>query len=441
MIRILHITPHLGGGIGKALSTLVENTRNTEPEIHHTFILLEELEKDFFARKISDAGGKLIFANQEKHIESFINAADIVQLEWWNHPAIFRFLYHLPPVTARFMVWCHQSGLSTPLLPSCLIESANRIILTSECSLSADTIKNSTALKRKKVSIISSGSGCDNLPALKERNSIHTDKGTAITAGYFGSLNFSKLHPDFVSWLGAINIPEFKVRMIGDQINRDVLEYQCQKIERPNLLEFAGYKKDIASELSRLDVLIYLLNPFHYGTAENSLLEAMAMGVIPIVLNNPAEKAIVTHGENGFIISSPEELAQQIYHLQNDLQTRRLIGENAAKFVQKFYTGHRMGQAFKAQYTSLIVENKKAINFKSIFPDDPSELFLVCQRDKKKFTQNQLLSPNINHYKIYQQLEKTKGSAFHFLQYFHENTELKEWCKNLNEYKNQFLFM
>ena len=292
MIRTLHIVPHLGGGIGKSLSTLVENTRTTAPRVHHTFILLEELEKNFFARKICDAGGKLVFASREKHIDALINAADIVQLEWWNHPAIFKFLCHLSFFTSRLLVWCHQSGRFTPLIPTNLIESANRTILTSQCSISADTIKDSTALREKRIHFISSGSGCENPPLLKNRDGDRTfKKNGEITAGYFGSLNFSKLHPDFVSWLSAVKIPGFKVRMIGDQINRDVLEFQCKKAGHPNLLEFVGYKEDIASELAKLDVLIYLLNPFHYGTAENALLEAMSMGVPPIVLNNPAEKS------------------------------------------------------------------------------------------------------------------------------------------------------
>jgi glycosyltransferase involved in cell wall biosynthesis len=60
-----------------------------------------------------------------------------------------------------------------------------------------------------------------------------------------------------------------------------------------------------------------LLNPYHYGTAENILLEAISAGVVPIVLNNPAEMALVEDRKNGFIVSGVKDFSDLISKLWN----------------------------------------------------------------------------------------------------------------------------
>ena len=54
------------------------------------------------------------------------------------------------------------------------------------------------------------------------------------------------------------------------------------------------------------DIFFYPLQPDHYGTAENALVEAMSLGLMPVVLDNPAEMAIVRDGETGFVARSIE---------------------------------------------------------------------------------------------------------------------------------------
>ena len=46
--------------------------------------------------------------------------------------------------------------------------------------------------------------------------------------------------------------------------------------------------------------LLYILNRNHYGSAENILIEAMSLGVIPIVLNNDVEKTMSKTKKMGF---------------------------------------------------------------------------------------------------------------------------------------------
>ncbi|MEI6415053.1 MAG: glycosyltransferase [Pseudomonadota bacterium] len=175
-----------------------------------------------------------------------------------------------------------------------------------------------------RLAVVSSGGGFGDFT---EPN---LDESEPLSVGYLGSLNFSKLHPEFVDYLAAVNLPNFRVRLIGDLLNRDILEQQSTRAGRPDLLEFRGYTQDVAAELRHVNVLAYLLNPRHYGTAENALLEAMSMGIVPIVLDNAAERNIVEHLCTGLVVRSPREFSEAVTWLENNPRKRVEIGRQAA---------------------------------------------------------------------------------------------------------------
>ena len=70
-----------------------------------------------------------------------------------------------------------------------------------------------------------------------------------------------------------------------------------------------GPVADPAPIFRNLHALAYPLSPRHYGTGENVLIEAMAFGAVPVVLANPAERAIVRHRETGLIVENAAEFS------------------------------------------------------------------------------------------------------------------------------------
>ena len=167
--------------------------------------------------------------------------------------------------------------------------------------------------------------------------------------------------------------------MIGDEVNRPVLEAQCRALGRPHLLEFLGYRNDVASELAQLDVLIYLLNPCHYGTAENTLLEAMAMGVVPVVLDNPAERHLVRHGETGLVVAGPGAFAEALRRLAERPDQRRSLGDAASTDVRTRFAVSHTVEALHRHYRAVLGEVKRTWDFRSIFGDTPAQWFRSCQ--------------------------------------------------------------
>jgi glycosyltransferase involved in cell wall biosynthesis len=429
MISVLHITPHLGGGVGKALSGLILQSIRASSDIRHVVVCLEEPVKDQFLDKIRCGGCEVIIGPNKEELDHLISTVDIVQLEWWNHPATIECLTCLALQPIRLLVWCHVSGLYNPIIPSKLIAESHRFLFTSPCSFEAKELACLLKSPQKKMAVVSSGGGFEELPNIA--NSDYKD----ISVGYFGSLNFAKLHPKYVDFLSAVTVPNFKVRLIGDLLNRETLEKQCSDADRIGMLDFRGYATDIVRELSTINVMAYLLNPHHYGTAENALLEAMSMGIVPIVLDNSAELNIVEDQRTGLIVRSRSEFADAVEWLANNPKERFDLGSRAAITIRERFSFKNMNALFCNHYEEVNIENKKIIQFSSIFGTSPAEWFTSCQRDSEIFKADGTIQLKYGEGPVFDFYEKTKGSVFHFSQYYPESFLLKSWADNLEVLK------
>jgi glycosyltransferase involved in cell wall biosynthesis len=421
-ISVLHLTAHLGGGIGKALSGLVVNSP-AESGIDHSIVCLEKPEKTQFLEQLSNSGCPVTVAPDHSTLVKLIEASDIVQLEWWGHPASIAALCSASLPAMRLMVWCHVSGIHTPIIPARLIESSHRCIFTSPCSYQAAEVELLMPTTKSKMDVIHSAGGFDGFEMPERR------WDDPIVAGYLGSLNFAKLHPRYVEFLAAVDIPGFSVRMIGDIANREILEKQCRDVNKPDMLQFRGYTTDAASELAAINIFPYLLNPQHYGTTENALLEAMAMGVVPIVLDNPAERCLVTDKKTGLVVRNRQEFADAVSWLARNPEERLNIGNQAASTVRERFAAGKMTESFNNHYSAVSIADKMEISFDKIFGKTPAEWFLASQRNPQFFTNkyqkpiDELILPGL--------LERSKGSVFHYHKYFPEDKRLSEWAKRI----------
>jgi glycosyltransferase involved in cell wall biosynthesis len=432
MIKVLHLTAHLGGGVGKALSGLVLQAVSSGSDIKHTFVTLEEQEKPQFIELIQNFGCEVIICPATERLHQLIEASDILQLEWWNHPLTLKTLCSQPLPPMRLLVWSHVSGLYNPIIPNGLIQVAQRFLFTSPCSYESKELSALSPMLKEKTCVVSSSGGFSGFPFPCY------DSYNTLEVGYIGSLNFAKLHPRFVDYLSEVKTSNFKVRLIGDIANKDILEEQCLKAGRSDMLEFRGYTNNVASELASINVLAYLLNPVHYGTTENALIEAMSMGIVPIVLNNPAERHIVEDHETGLIVSSPKEFAEAVGWLSQNPDKRRLIGRQAAESVRTRFSGEKMAAAFDSHYLEIMSSVKQHVYFADIFGSDPADWFLSCQGDPSIFSKDGTIVMDPDSFLIYGLLERTKGTVLHFHKYFQKNLRLSQWARTLESYINNW---
>jgi glycosyltransferase involved in cell wall biosynthesis len=417
-IRVLHITAHLGGGIGSAIKSLTQ----THPGVTHRIVCLETPEKHQFVEKIEASGTEIVFSPDSEQLRGLVKNTDIVQVEWWGHPVTTAALCRseLPPM--RLLLWCHVSGLHTPVIPGGLIRASGLCILTSPCSLESETIHHLSPQERKRLAVIYSAGGLDALPE------INRDIQEPLRAGYLGSLNFAKLHPDYVDFLLHVPLKNFQVRMIGDETNRSILEAQCRQADKVGMLQFRGYCSDVARELENINVMPYLLNPTHYGTSENALLEAMAMSVVPVVLDNPAERCLIEHGNTGLIIKNPEEFGQAILFLNDHPMERNRMANAASEAVRAAFSASIMRSRFLDAYQKLLSSTKEKITFSKHLGESPSDWFLNIQKDRTLFADS---SAQPDPFALYSLMEQNKGSISHYARCFPEDPTLAKWQQQI----------
>lgn len=407
MLKVLHITPHLGGGVGETLSGIIEYSILNNSCINHTVVCLDKLEKAQSFNKIIECGTEVIIQPSISELENKMKEFDIVELEFWNHPIIFKYLCTMKIPKIRLLVWYHNNGLYNPILPTKLMSEAHLILYTSSCSY--QSINNTGYVF-----------SCGGFKRFPEQYNKDYNK---VCAGYIGGTNFSKLNPDYAEYVNEANI---KVKMIGDSYNKEILENQTDK------LEFKGYVENFVHELKTINVLAYLLNPYHYGTAENSLLQAMSMGIVSIVLDNKCETQIVINNYNGFVVHNKEEFSEKIKELSNNKTLFKKLGKNASDYVRRKFTIENTEFELNCNYYKLMNKEKREITFRNIFGNTPDEWFLSCQLFKENFRNNGTVDlSNIDKYYKYLLFEKSNGSASYFSKYFPENRMLNLWSKNL----------
>ncbi|WP_081599304.1 glycosyltransferase [Prochlorothrix hollandica] len=437
-MKVLHITPHLGGGVGKAVSGLVQEAQQTL-QSQHSIICLEKPEKTYFADKIISLGVPILFAPSYDLVCQAVKNTDIVQIEFWNHPALLAVLCQCPLPSMRLLVWCHISGLFYPQIPLSFIQGADKFIYTSPCSLTNRKLFDSdSSCYSSHIHVVSSAGGIEDLPISQAAMQLRQLKGV-----YVGSLNFAKLHPRVVDYLSVVQDFNFSVSFIGDNHHKRYLQQQCEKINRPNLLSFYGYSQNIAKALSEFNLFVYFLNPKHYGTAENSLIESMAMGLVPLVLKNRAECCIVQHQVTGFHVESPQEVAYTLRDLADDFGLRVSIAQNCINQIRSQYSFEISYKLMYGYYSNLMDQAKREIDFTNFFGQSPSDWFSSFNAASDGFElfggDGSVHLPEDE--SVFTLMEETKGSVFHFSRYFPGDLRLREWSSRLLESRSKFVDM
>jgi len=432
-IRVLHITAHLGGGIGKVLSRLVEESARSQDGVRHTIATLEALEKSQFADHIQAHGGNLYISPTMDELNGLAACADIVQLEWWHHPAMAAWICsgNLPPM--RLIVWSHVSGLHPPQILPNFVRAPHRFLFTSPCSLEHPALSQLEHDAKQRTATVFSSGGFDDLPKPPRHS-----ENKPLRIGYVGTLNFAKLHPQLMDYLAAVDLPGFQLSMIGDPTTGNELWAQAQARGMADRLELRGYCTNIAENLAGFDVFAYLLNPLHYGTTENALLEAMAMGVVPIALDNPAERQLIRNGETGLLIDSPKSFADALSFLTNHPDQRQRLAMNAATEIRHRFSVTNTCNTLNLHFAAVIGEEKRSFDFRSIFGNRPADWFRSCQGEQIwRFTDMLTDTPSNTHVGPHYLYEMTKGSAFHYHSTFPEDPRLAAWVKNLENHRTK----
>jgi glycosyltransferase involved in cell wall biosynthesis len=370
-MKLLHVTPHLGGGVGKAHAAL--SAALPKEAVDQTFLLLEEPRDRRYADLIEARGVSVITADSYDHVRRLASEADIVQFEFWNHPRLLECLARTEFPAMRSVFWSHISGLSKPLIQPGLMEEAGRFVFTSEASRSLPAISQLSEAARKKITVINSGFG---FPDGMRR--VRSKKEKPVIA-YLGTVDFVKMHSAFFDIIDDLVGDDIRALVWGPVEPSGPVLARARAMRHPERIKFCGETADPAVALSEADIFFYPLRSDHYGTAENALIEAMSLGLTPVVMNNPAEMVIVRDCETGFVARSTQECVSLLQMLLLLPDVRDKISRNAIRYVVETRTPAQSALDFMILWLGLLNEPAKHCNFRGIIGENPAEWFLAMQ--------------------------------------------------------------
>jgi hypothetical protein len=141
-----------------------------------------------------------------------------------------------------------------------------------------------------------------------------------------------------------------------------------------------GQASDSSAALANADIFFYPLQRDHYGTAENALVEAMSLGLTPVVLNNPPEMAIVRDSETGFVAKSIKEIGSLLEMLLLLPDVRERISRNAIRDVTENRSPVQSAQDFMILWLGLLSEPARLCDLRRAIGGTPAEWYLSTQR-------------------------------------------------------------
>lgn len=153
--------------------------------------------------------------------------------------------------------------------------------------------------------------------------------------------------------LEALSETEHSLTVVGDGPERESLESQAASL---------GVEVEFVGLVDPEDVISYLLDgrvfvqPSREGEGlPNTVLEAMSVGLPPVVTNSGGLADLVTDGETGFVvpIADPEALRDRIETLFTEDTTHRELSDNARAYVREHHSWDAIVDSLESVYADV----------------------------------------------------------------------------------------
>ena len=430
-MKILHIAVHMGAGAGKAISGMAISDKTNE----HSIILLDKPEKYDHIKRCEQNGVIVKICPTLEEVREEIIKADVVVVNWWHHPLTYRTLMNIAAIPSRLVLWCHVNGLHYPELTPKFISCFDVCMFTSKKSFENEkwSTREKNAIYEKSTLVYGMG---DFYPEeFPQKNDYEVRQGK-IRVGYVGSLDYAKIHPDFMGWLkAAVEInKDICFELAGDVTSG--LRHEVMEQGLSEYVKFLGFREDVRELLIEWDAFIYLLNPYNFATTENALLEAMACGLPVIASDGTVERSIIEEGRDGILAGDRKSFAAELDRLSKSYKLRKTLGKRARADIIRKYDRIENCIRFDTAVGNAAKAHKKLHDFKGVLGEEPFDWFLSgCgTEDAKKLRDLSEIDQSSAEFGEIRQgvssLEgifkgKTKASVRQYSEYFPEDRRLK----------------
>lgn len=439
--EVLHLAPHFGGGVGTVLRALVSASLS-EGRFNHRLLCLDSLNPlmaQWAASQQIEARGDLWHDLQA--LKNNLARADVVHLHWWHHPLLNALMSRTDLPAFRCLLWSHVNGHHAPQnFPLDLAAYPDVMVLSTPWSLQAPALAHGRIESPNiRIQVIQSSAGAPSMPIRRKNGH------TRFQVGYVGTVAYEKLHPEFLRLCVAADLPEASFIVCGGP-DHERLRQEAAAQGLGAVFDIRGPVDNVSAVLSSIDVLGYPLNPQHYGTGEQVLLEAMAAGAVPIVLDNGCERHLVENGKTGMVCATVEEYIQALRLLHGNRALLRRLSLNARESAPQRYPLHALVSAWHQLYhESLgIAPRRRWLQTAAMAPDIPAGrpvsllLNALAGTAAADLFRGALLGGPKRGAECLKNLSPawfsaTRGSPFHYHQFFPEDAQLASLCAMLRE--------
>jgi len=357
MIRVFHLIQQLSlGGASRSAIALAKYSAKSG-DFTHSIASILKAEPD--ALKLAEDSGVEPFSYCDpSSIMGLMESSDIVHSHFWNNPEIYHiFRQNLPLV--RLLLSIHIAGDKLPqVLTSDLIDFSDHLLLTSAYSFCLPVLNAMTESERTRKTTMLYDTG-----DFERLRNVQPKAHIGFNVGYIGTVDFVKMHPDFVPMCASIEVPQIRFIVCGPGKAHPVLRNQARRLRVFEKFEFRGYEENIGSILETLDVFGYPLCEDNYSTAELVLQEAMFCGVPPVVFKHGGAQLTVTHGQTGLVVKSEAEYKEAIEYLFHNPQERARLSGNCTEHARKALGAENVSHSLNQIYNGLIKSPKRLRRF------------------------------------------------------------------------------
>ena len=368
-MKVLHIIQTLSlGGAARALITCAVDCTNTIASTHLVVSLVAAAPA---ALELCQSKGlNVLNAPSFDALFKAMEGCDLVHCHFWNTPEMYAlFRKQLPPM--RLLIKFNIGGKFPPhVITPELVEFGDFIQTTGPFAHDLPVFKAlNPDTKFHKVHMIY---GAADFNRVKGINRKAHDR---FNVSYIGTVNFVKMHPDYVFLNHSIDIPDVNFFVCGLGNAYPILEAQVKEINANDKFQFLGECEDIRSILDVTDVFGYPLCKDNYSSGELIIQEVSYAGIPIVIFPYGGAKHLVVNDFTGYIVHSAMEYHQAIEHLYHNPEERLRLGNNAHEYAKQIYGNKNVVRKTASLYKKMMKQSKR----KRIFDQTLNSSITKCQ--------------------------------------------------------------
>ena len=306
-MKILHVAPHYGAGVGTVVSGWISKDSQNAHRAYSLDLCIDRKVNSLFV--------------QTDDLRDDMKEADIVLVHYWDSPFLGNLLSR-PLPECRLIFWVHKHYP----IPEDEVLYPDRCFGTSRIQYLPDWIWSTGDISR----------------FLEIKSKAHH----GFNVGYVGGVSYQgKMHPNIFDLCDAIDIPDVHFTFVGENKTAMISSGKYT---------FIGKVDDVAPYLAEFDVPGYPLRSDHWGTCEQVIGEAMSAGVVPVLMDNPAER-LIWKG-----CKSEAEYIEMVDLLYRNPELREAMSDGCRERAKELYSIDTMISRWNDIFDEMMTQPKRS---------------------------------------------------------------------------------